>query len=310
MKLSRPNFIGIGAHKAGTTWLYQALKEHQEIWLPPVKELHFFDRSTSYLNCPNTLATSSPLKRFLGSRNWERPRMIRELRALSKRMQQGDLSDFWWWWRWIFGYYKDDWYKNLFADIGDSKICGEITPAYAVLELEDIAKIHKINPLAKLIYMIRNPIERDWSAIRFDASSGYLKLDLSSEDDIISALQSSAIITRGNYEQTIERYLQFFDSSQILVGFYDAISHNPAGLMNVIATFLDISPFEAAQIDNQTRINMSPPLIMPDRVRQYLTERYSPMLTRLGSSLGSYTLTWQNPALEIQPFPPAVHPQK
>ena len=38
-----PNFIIIGAPRAGTTWLAANLREHPEIFMPPVKELHFFD---------------------------------------------------------------------------------------------------------------------------------------------------------------------------------------------------------------------------------------------------------------------------
>lgn len=38
-----PNFIGIGAPKSGTTWLFQCLQKHPEIFLASVKETHFFD---------------------------------------------------------------------------------------------------------------------------------------------------------------------------------------------------------------------------------------------------------------------------
>jgi hypothetical protein len=38
-----PNFLIIGAQKAGTTWLFQNLQSHPEIWLPAEKEIHFFD---------------------------------------------------------------------------------------------------------------------------------------------------------------------------------------------------------------------------------------------------------------------------
>jgi hypothetical protein len=37
-----PNFIGIGAPKAGTTWVFEALNKHPQIYMPPAKELHFF----------------------------------------------------------------------------------------------------------------------------------------------------------------------------------------------------------------------------------------------------------------------------
>lgn len=39
-----PYFIHAGAPKAGSTWLYAALSEHPEIYLPPGKELQFFDK--------------------------------------------------------------------------------------------------------------------------------------------------------------------------------------------------------------------------------------------------------------------------
>jgi hypothetical protein len=39
----KPDFICIGAQKAGTTWLYVTLGRRPDIWFPPFKEFHFFD---------------------------------------------------------------------------------------------------------------------------------------------------------------------------------------------------------------------------------------------------------------------------
>lgn len=39
-----PNFLFIGPDKAGSTWLYDALRNHSQVYLPTVKELFFFDR--------------------------------------------------------------------------------------------------------------------------------------------------------------------------------------------------------------------------------------------------------------------------
>lgn len=40
-----PNFLGIGAPRAGTTWLYRQLQAHNAMFLPPKrKEIHYFDR--------------------------------------------------------------------------------------------------------------------------------------------------------------------------------------------------------------------------------------------------------------------------
>jgi hypothetical protein len=39
-----PNFLVIGSEKCGTTWLYFCLKEHPEIFMPFIKEIHYFDK--------------------------------------------------------------------------------------------------------------------------------------------------------------------------------------------------------------------------------------------------------------------------
>ena len=37
-----PNFLGIGAQRAGTTWLYNCLNEHPDVFVSSEKEIHFF----------------------------------------------------------------------------------------------------------------------------------------------------------------------------------------------------------------------------------------------------------------------------
>jgi hypothetical protein len=38
-----PDFIGIGPGKAGTTWIWQQLRDHPQVFVPAEKELHYFD---------------------------------------------------------------------------------------------------------------------------------------------------------------------------------------------------------------------------------------------------------------------------
>lgn len=46
----RPDFLIIGAEKAGTTWLHDVLSAHPDLFLPSVKEIHFFNRFDSNRN--------------------------------------------------------------------------------------------------------------------------------------------------------------------------------------------------------------------------------------------------------------------
>lgn len=43
-----PNFLIIGAQKAGTTWLAEILNQHPDVFIPTQKEIHFFNKSYNY----------------------------------------------------------------------------------------------------------------------------------------------------------------------------------------------------------------------------------------------------------------------
>lgn len=43
----KPRFLGIGAQRAATTWIYEVLRAHPQTYLPDTKEIHFFDENYS-----------------------------------------------------------------------------------------------------------------------------------------------------------------------------------------------------------------------------------------------------------------------
>ncbi len=295
MQKTPPTFLGIGAQKAGTTWLYCYLNRHRQIWFPPQKELHFFDRSTKYSN-QNGLATDSVLSRIVGSESWERIKTARRIHVLHRCLKSGSRKQFKqaiWWSKFLFSDYDESWYSNFFSGASSHQHRGEMTPAYSILDSEDIAQIKKINPDIKLIFLIRNPIDRAWSAIRYLKDRGYLDVKLDSSKEIIAALKQPRMILRGDYERTIDAYLEHFDSSQILVGFYDAIQNDPVTLMSEITTFLGVESFEEDCMKTKRYVNKSPQSQMPNRVRDYLLETYSPLINRLAMTFGSYASVWK-----------------
>ena len=48
---SGPDFLIVGAQRAGTTWLHRVLRQHPALWLAPVKELHYFDKPEIARTC-------------------------------------------------------------------------------------------------------------------------------------------------------------------------------------------------------------------------------------------------------------------
>ena len=59
---------------------------------------------------------------------------------------------------------SENWYASLFEPTGQ-QICGEFTPVYDVLPDSSIEYMMSFNKHMRIIYLIRNPIERDWSMI-------------------------------------------------------------------------------------------------------------------------------------------------
>jgi hypothetical protein len=137
-----PHFVGVGAPRSGTSWLYEVLSRHPALWLPPVKELHYFDEPE------NSKRYYSYLRMRLISGFWIR-------RPLSRF----DL-------RYFLGRRSDAWYCDLFEPARRGAwITGEITPAYSTLDGSELVRLRTLNPEVKLIYIMRNPVLRSWSAV-------------------------------------------------------------------------------------------------------------------------------------------------
>ena len=43
-RVNRPDFLYIGIARAGSTWLFEMLRQHPDVFIPPAKDLYFFDR--------------------------------------------------------------------------------------------------------------------------------------------------------------------------------------------------------------------------------------------------------------------------
>src|ERR1700693_6546256 len=66
---AQPDFLCVGAHKSGTTWLYRQLDSHPDFWMPPIKELHYFDQLSRVQRSPPPRCGDERDLRFLDSLN-------------------------------------------------------------------------------------------------------------------------------------------------------------------------------------------------------------------------------------------------
>lgn len=263
-----PDFICIGAQRSGTTWLHKSLSKHPELWLTPVKELHHFDD----------------------------PERTRYFKHLTSRVKSTKLLLT----KWDINYFlslknDDEWYKRLFKDANNKKlVSGEITPAYAILDEMDFYRIKNINPDIKIIFLMRNPIERLWSAFlnaKRKNKVGNKQTDIT-QWAIDFSLKESAL-SKSTYINTIRTIEKVFDQDKIFYGFYDDIVAKPEWLIAEVLKFLGVEVGNTEEITIKQRVNgVGNGGDIPSLFIQAIAPHVIPSLEMLKGKFDTYPSSW------------------
>lgn len=277
-----PDFIGIGAQKAGTTWLARNLEPHPEIHMPR-KEIHYFDRKMR--------DRSNVVTRFFGkTRNDEQWR--RQVRRIpSKVMKNPSLQELRWNYRYYLRPYDDRWYAQIFEP-KKGKVSGEITPAYSALDSEKVAHVYGLMPDAKIIFMMRNPIERVWShtVMSFDkVKKG--SAESAAEQEIFKKLDRTSTSKLSNFLRTFDNWGAFYPDERFFVGFLEDTAYLPGDLLEGVYSFLGVdASFRPPQADK--KIHSRSAATMPAKVAVYLAHNYREEVVRLAERFGGYASFW------------------
>lgn len=233
MNKTFPNFFIIGAAKSGTTSLHEYLSQHPDIYMSRVKETNFF----AFLNNPPRFAGPEPNKadRILGDR------LIREKYGYS-------ITD-----------PKE--YQRLYSKVRNEKAIGESSVSYMYYP-EIAARIREQVPEAKLIAILRNPVERAYSKylqFRRDASEPLVSFDdaLAAEPERIRTNWSPTwfYVDRGFYYRQLRPYFDLFGKEKIHILLFEDFCSNSADEVRTIFRFLGVN--EDFPVDFREKHNVS-----------------------------------------------------
>jgi len=216
MKL--PNFIIIGAAKAGTSSLHYYLQQHPEIYMSPVKETNF-------------LALEGEDLKYNGPDQGINKTSITTLKE----------------------------YQKQFNLVDKERAIGEASPIYLDSK-KAIYNINKYVPEAKMIVILRNPIERAFSSyshlLREDLETFSFKEALNKEQERINQKWSHLYYykQKGFYYKYLKRYYESFDRNRIKVYLYEDLDRNTLRLVQDIFQYLEV---ESSFVPNLTRKNVS-----------------------------------------------------
>ena len=220
--MTTPNFLILGAPKAGTTALYAYLSQHPQVYMSPHKE-------------PNFFAFEGNPPHYTGPGD-------------SSGINRSSVT-------------RLDAYRALFAGANGEVAVGEASPLY--LQFPDAAhRIHHHVPDAKLIAILRNPVERAYSDFLYRRKNGNEPSDdplvaFQSEDERLARGWSPyfGYLQKGRYADHLERYFSLFARYQISVFLFEDLRNELDATLRRTFEFLGVD--DAFRPDTSLRYSTS-----------------------------------------------------
>lgn len=209
-----PDFIIAGATRSGTTSLYYYLKQHPEIGFPSLKEPRYF--SSIDLNLPQKGPGDNTVDQKL-------------------------ILDF-------------ETYENLFSSLSGVKRIGEASSEYLSHYDQAAAEIKKMLGDVQILLILRNPVERAYSAYNnlkrdgreFETFENAIMKEEERIADNWDIMWAYKYV--GLYYEQVKKYLETFSKVKILI--FEDFAKNPQKELKEIFQFLNVSP--DAGIDTET----------------------------------------------------------
>lgn len=149
-------------------------------------------------------------------------------------------------------------YASYFGDLAHQlPIVMEASPGYLGGGAEVAARIHAMIPNTKLLFILRNPVDRMYSSFNFHVGKLNLSKDLSFEEYIDKCIAYDSgqkapaelgidewylkVISFGRYADYLKYYYQQFPENQIKIMFFEDMNRDIVGFMRELCQFLEIS---------------------------------------------------------------------
>nr|WP_281291222.1 sulfotransferase [Hyella patelloides] len=132
-----------------------------------------------------------------------------------------------------------DWYKSHFTN--PTKIRGETSPSYAAChKWRGVPSLmHSVVPNAKLIYILRDPIQQIISHYLHQKTCG---VESRSINQVLANCDrpNNDYIVRTKYYFQLQQYLKYFAPEQILILTLEELSSNPQATLKKVFRYLEV----------------------------------------------------------------------
>src|SRR3954454_20503178 len=217
--------LGVGCQKGGTAWLHRYLEASPQCDPGFRKEYHVWDS----LDLPSGRLARERIEKQGG----QRARFLTEPET----------------------YF--DYFAGLLHASPATRLTADITPGYAALPAQRLAMVRAgfgaREVRAAAVYLLRDPVERIWSAARMDMRRLGEAAPEPAELRISHMYHHPMYADRTRYDLTMDALEQAFPREDVFYGFYERLF--PPETLPPLCDFLDIDFHEP---DPDRQVNVSP----------------------------------------------------
>jgi hypothetical protein len=251
--MSKTFVLGIGAQRAGTTWLHNYISSYEKANLGFTKEYHIWN--VVHFDYPDiNKAKEIPFSKAF-TENLDRNQYLRFCMMN------------------VPGFYEE--YFNSILNNG-FEITGDITPCYAFLKPEHYydlrEKFYNLGIDIRVVFIMRDPFERCLSSARMQRKKpNSWKSDAEALKDRYDGLGNQL---RTQYEHTVENLKQVFTPDELYFGIYENMFQSTE--LKNLSDFLGI-PFNKSLVDvrlNESRLIEDIPIELKAEVKEFYSNTY------------------------------------
>ena len=140
------------------------------------------------------------------------------------------------------------WYEGLFSEAGDAMAIGEASTHYTLHPDSSgtAARIAQAIPDARLIYVMRDPIERARSHY-----SHWVRHNHEHEPADVALRTRAMYLDASRYAMQLEKYLDHFPIEQVLLVVSEDLRQRRAEVLRVVHEFLGVDPTLSGSSDGE-----------------------------------------------------------
>jgi len=216
--------ICIGAQKAATSFIFDQLVDEPKVLTTPRKEVHFW--------C-TVAAQADPIWLHRSKQQYRRARQMlplnllrHGLKSISSLLEARKMVS-------VREGGPEAWHayqQILLPRTQEQTVAFEATPSYALLPVETYRQMMNFHPNVHILYMLRDPVKRLWSAMDYSMRHEIAK-GLKSKQDVSDAFQlvlneKDGPFLHSNYPKTLNRLIQAGLGDRTHVMFMETMEEN------------------------------------------------------------------------------------